>query len=74
MSWLAAAGALAASLAVTWIVLKLARTFGRLDQPRGHSSHETAMPTAGGLGIVAGFWVGLLMARATGDSQFAALT
>ena len=73
MSWMLPAGAFAASLAATWSVLKLARIFGGLDEPREHSSHETAMPTAGGLGIVAGFWSGLLIAWATGSSQFAAL-
>ena len=74
MSWVVPVAALAASAAATWVVLKLSRSFGRLDEPREHSTHETAMPTAGGIGIVVGFWAGLLAAWATGSSQFAVLS
>lgn len=52
-SGLAALGGTAAVLAAT-------RRFQWMDRPNVRSAHSTPMPTAGGLGIVAGFWAGLV--------------
>jgi UDP-GlcNAc:undecaprenyl-phosphate GlcNAc-1-phosphate transferase len=71
--WILPVGSFTAAVAVTWIVLVLSRRFGRLDEPREHSSHTTAMPTAGGLGIVSGFWTGIFIAWATDWSHFEVL-
>ena len=73
MTWMLPVASFAAAVVVTWIVLQLSRSCRRLDEPRAHSSHTTPMPTAGGLGIVFGFWTGLLLARATDCSHFAVL-
>ena len=55
------AGALVTAVATTALVLKVARRWRLLDRPKGHSSHCSPTPTLGGLGIVAGFWVGLAL-------------
>lgn len=44
------------SCAITRIVLSATRRWGLLDQPNARSAHQLPTPTAGGLGIVAGFW------------------
>ena len=49
------------SLAVTWLVLKLATRLRLLDWPNPRSSHQVPTPTLGGIGIVAGTWSGLVL-------------
>ena len=39
-----------------------------LDDPDERSSHRVPMPTAGGLGIIAGFWSGWGILSLAGDS------
>ena len=43
----------------TWLVVRITRRFGLFDQPNERSAHATPTPTAGGLGVVAGFWSGV---------------
>ena len=43
----------------TWLVVALTRRFGLFDQPNERSAHTAPTPTAGGLGLVAGFWAGV---------------
>ncbi len=47
------------ALAVTWAVLVATRRYQWVDHPNYRSAHARPMPTAGGLGIIAGYWVGL---------------
>lgn len=49
---------LAASAAVTWLLLRRLRI---IDQPNERSSHSTPTPRGGGLGIVLGFLLALLL-------------
>ena len=48
--------ALVVGAAVTRIVLSFTRRFDWLDRPNVRSAHKRPTPTAGGLGMVAGFW------------------
>ncbi|SVD42719.1 uncharacterized protein METZ01_LOCUS395573, partial [marine metagenome] len=50
--------ALVVGAAVTRIVLSFTRRFDWLDRPNLRSAHKRPTPTAGGIGIVAGFWAG----------------
>ena len=50
--------ALVVGAAVTRIVLSVTRRFDWLDRPNVRSAHKRPTPTAGGIGIVAGFWAG----------------
>ena len=52
----------------TWMVLKVDRRWRLLDDPDERSSHRVPMPTAGGLGIIAGFWSGWGILSLAGDS------
>ena len=45
-------------MAVTWIVLSVTRCYDWLDRPNVRSAQKRPTPTAGGIGIVAGFWAG----------------
>lgn len=54
-------GAMVGSAAATALVLAAARRWHLVDRPKERSSHCVATPTLGGLGMVAGFWVGLTM-------------
>ena len=49
----------AVGCAATWLVVALTRRFGLFDQPNERSAHTAPTPTAGGLGVVAGFWAGV---------------
>ena len=72
--WWPAVAAFAAATVTTWLVLRLSHILGRLDEPRSHSSHQIAMPTAGGLGIIAGFWIGVLASLNAGNQQIIGVT
>lgn len=50
--------ALVVGAAVTRIVLSVTRRFDWLDRPNVRSAHKRPTPTAGGIGIIAGFWAG----------------
>lgn len=52
----------------TWMILKGSRRWRLLDDPDERSSHQVPMPTAGGLGIIAGFWSGWGILSLAGDS------
>ena len=54
---------------VTWVVWRLGRRWRLMDRPNERSSHRQPMPTAGGMGIVTGFWMGmgLLLVMGGGD-------
>jgi UDP-N-acetylmuramyl pentapeptide phosphotransferase/UDP-N-acetylglucosamine-1-phosphate transferase len=58
--WLGMAWALGGSSLVTAAVLWSARRMNRLVAPVARSAHSRPMPTAGGIGIVAGFLLGFL--------------
>ena len=58
--------AFVAGCAVTRIALWATVRFGLLDRPNTRSAHRQPTPTAGGLGIVAGFWVGAALLIAAG--------
>jgi UDP-GlcNAc:undecaprenyl-phosphate GlcNAc-1-phosphate transferase len=59
-------GAISSS-AVTWIVDRLARRFGMMDQPDVRRTHRIATPRLGGIGIVAGLLAGAAAGEATVD-------
>jgi UDP-N-acetylmuramyl pentapeptide phosphotransferase/UDP-N-acetylglucosamine-1-phosphate transferase len=52
---------LVASFLVALIVSGLVRTVGILDHPNTRSNHSTPTPRSGGLGILAGFFIGSAM-------------
>jgi UDP-N-acetylmuramyl pentapeptide phosphotransferase/UDP-N-acetylglucosamine-1-phosphate transferase len=54
-------GAFLVGSAATLFVLWLTRRLGVLDRPNERSAHQMPMPTAGGLGVIAGFWAGMVL-------------
>ncbi len=62
--WLGLAWALGASLLTTAVVLWSVRRWNRLVEPLARSAHNKPMPTAGGIGIVAGFLLGFMQSFA----------
>lgn len=69
---LGAGVAAAVAACVAMAVLRLTLRFQLVDRPNERSAHVRPMPTAGGLGILAGCWVGLLCARQAGAVSLAA--
>ena len=59
VAW-AAASAVAVSIAINAVLIHLANTLGTLDRPVARSSHDRPKPTLGGVGIVGGFWAGVV--------------
>ena len=59
IEWLRLLVALVVSLFVTAIVLWIMHRWNRLDEPVARSAHSRPMPTAGGIGLVAGFLLAL---------------
>lgn len=58
VSWLLSLlGALLLALVLTPVVEKTALRLGAVDQPGGRRVHQATTPTAGGLAIVAAFWL-----------------
>lgn len=51
---------------ITWGMLRLAPRFGAVVLPNPRSSHSCPTPTLGGLGLIAGMWVGLGVAAISG--------
>jgi Fuc2NAc and GlcNAc transferase len=51
---------------VAWLVAKNASRLGMLDVPNERSSHQSATPRGGGLGIVAGVAAGVIFLAAAG--------
>ena len=48
-----------ASLVATYVIIKLARSWGLLDKPGAHKQHVEATPTLGGLGVFLAFCLGV---------------
>ena len=57
----------AVGCAATWLVVALTRRCGLFDQPNERSAHTAPTPTAGGLGVVAGFWAGVAVLYGAGS-------
>jgi Fuc2NAc and GlcNAc transferase len=55
------------AVAGTWLVAKNASRLRLMDVPNARSSHESATPRGGGLGIVAGVAAGILLLNAFGN-------
>jgi UDP-N-acetylmuramyl pentapeptide phosphotransferase/UDP-N-acetylglucosamine-1-phosphate transferase len=66
VAWAGGAAALLIACGVTWAALQAMRRWRLLDQPNERSAHRVPMPTGGGLGIMAGFWGGMLVLGASG--------
>ena len=49
------------SSAGTWGVLRAVEYWQILDRPSQRNAHRRPMPTLGGLGVILGFWAGLLL-------------
>jgi UDP-N-acetylmuramyl pentapeptide phosphotransferase/UDP-N-acetylglucosamine-1-phosphate transferase len=62
-----ALGSVAAALVATWLIAKNATRLGLMDVPNERSSHRSATPRGGGLGIVAGVTAGILLLAAFGE-------
>lgn len=58
-------GALLTSLVAVPLVLRFALGRGLLDLPGGRKSHDVAVPRLGGVGILAGFLVGVALGSGT---------
>lgn len=52
--------ALALTLLLTPLWIRLAPRLGAIDRPRGRHQHKRPTPTAGGVAIYAGVWIGAL--------------
>ena len=63
---IAALVALVVSAGVAWLVARNASRIGLIDVPNVRSSHETATPRGGGIGVVAGVLAGTLVLAALG--------
>ena len=50
------------------MTLKLARRWRLFDVPNERSAHATPVPRGGGIGIFIGFYAGLLLLAASGES------
>ena len=53
--------ALGLSIGLNALLILLANSLGTIDRPVARSSHDTPKPTLGGVGIVAGFWGGIVI-------------
>ena len=51
---------------ITWGLVRFAPRFGAVVLPNPRSSHSCPTPTLGGLGLIAGMWVGLGVAATSG--------
>ena len=63
---IAALVAVVVSAGVAWLVERNASRIGFLDVPNVRSSHQTATPRGGGIGVVAGVLAGTLVLAAVG--------
>ncbi len=66
---IAGLGSLGVAVVCSWLVVKNASRLGLMDVPNARSSHESATPRGGGLGIVAGVAAGILLLNAFGTGR-----
>jgi Fuc2NAc and GlcNAc transferase len=60
MQWLLNSTIFISSIALTWIITKVAWNVGLVDQPDERRSHQQVTPRGGGLAIVLVFWLWIL--------------
>ena len=70
----AVAAAVVGAAIIAWLgtgaMLCLARRWGLLAPPSAHSMHGEPSPTAGGMGVLCGFWGGAVLLLAMGFTVF----